>query len=221
MSTTWDPALYLDFDDHRSRPFHDLLARARGQGARVVSTYGMSETSGGCVYDGKPLDGVRVRLLDGRIWLAGPTLARGYLGDPGATARAFRVEDGVRWLRTDDAGALDGGELRVLGRLDDVVISGGVNVVPAEVEAVLHRLPGVREAVVVGVPDPQWGQQVVAAVVGEVSVAELLRLARDEVGRALGAAAVPRRILVLEELPLRGPGKPDRAAIAARFGAEG
>ena len=113
-----------------------LLARARAEGVRVVTTYGMTETAGGCVYDGAPLDGVRVRVTDGGVELAGPVLASGYRLDPDATAAAF--EGG--WFRTRDAGELDAeGRLTVLGRLDDVLISGGVNVAPAAVEAVLRE----------------------------------------------------------------------------------
>ena len=86
-----------------------LLARARDAGVRAVTTYGMSETCGGCVYDGVPLDGTTVRAdLDGRLWLGGPTLATGYLGRPDLTAAAFQAaEDGIRWFRTDDVGHQD------------------------------------------------------------------------------------------------------------------
>lgn len=192
-----------------------LLERARARDVRAVVTYGMSETCGGCVYDGRPLDGVRVRLdADARIWLGGPVLARGVIGGPDS----FKPVDGQRWLRTEDAGHTDAeGRLVVDGRLDDVLVSGGVNVSPAAVEAVLHRIPGVREAVVVGLPDPQWGQRVAAAVVGPgLDPATLVERARAE----LAPAAVPRTIVVLPDLPRRGPGKPDRAAVA-RLLAEG
>src|SRR3954449_11625691 len=120
----------------------------------------MTETAGGCVYDGLPLGGGGVRVGDG-IELSGPTLALGYRLDPAATAEAFA--DG--WFRTRDAGTLRGGVLTVTGRLDDVVITGGVNVAPAAVEAVLRDHPDVADAVVVGRPDDEWGQRVVAAVV--------------------------------------------------------
>jgi o-succinylbenzoate---CoA ligase len=194
-----------------------LLAAARAAQVPVVTTYGMSETCGGCVYDGVPLDGVQVRLEAGRVLLSGPVLARGYLGDPVGTARAFtHDDDGARWFRTDDAGTLDDGVLSVLGRLDDMIVTGGVNVAPAPVEALLAQWPGVREAVVVGVPDPQWGHRVGAALVLQPdSPVPALDQVRARISAVLGAPSAPRQLIVLDALPLRGPGKPDRAAIAA------
>lgn len=197
-----------------------LLETASRAGVHLVTTYGMSETCGGCVYDSAPLEGVSVMVDDeGRVFLGGPTLARGYLGDPGATARAFVVDDaGQRWFRTDDSGELTEGLLTVTGRLDAMIISGGVNVAPAPVEALLQRLPEVAEAVVVGLPDAEWGQRVSAAIVlraGEVPPS-LIRV-RDLVSTGISAAAAPRQLTVLDALPLRGPGKPDRAAITARL----
>jgi o-succinylbenzoate---CoA ligase len=189
-----------------------LLRRARAAGVRVVTTYGMSETAGGCVYDGVPLDGVRVRLDGGeagRIELSGPTLAAGYLGRPGLTAESFTGG----WFRTRDLGRLEsGGTLRVLGRADDVITTGGESVHPAAVERVLTAQPGVRGACVVGLADPEWGQLVAAALVAEGS-ADPDGL-RDAVRDALGAPSVPRLIRVLDELPLRGIGKPDRTEVA-------
>ena len=195
-----------------------MLERAAAAGVRVVTTYGASETSGGCVYDGVPLDGVRVRLGDGpdpsRVLLGGPTLARGYRG--GDPEGAFvRDDDGERWWRTADAGRLDGGRLQVLGRLDDAVLTGGVTVLPAAVEAVLLTSPGIAEAVVTGVDDPEWGRRVVAAVVPAAGApAPALADVRDLVAAELGPAAAPRQLLVLDALPLVGVGKPDRAAVA-------
>ncbi len=147
-----------------------LRARALAAGVRVVTTYGMSETAGGCVYDGVPLDGVQVRLdADGGIRLGGPTLASGYLGRPDLTARAFT--DG--WFRTGDHGRFRDGRLEVLGRLDDMIITGGEKVAPAAVERVLLAQPGVRAACVVGLPDPEWGQVVAAAVVVDPTAAPI------------------------------------------------
>jgi O-succinylbenzoic acid--CoA ligase len=193
-----------------------LLARARAAGVRAVTTYGASETSGGCVYDGAPLDGVAVRLEAGRILLGGPTLARGYRG--GDPERAFPTDaDGTRWWRTPDAGRWESGRLEVLGRIDDAVLTGGATVLPAAVEAALLGMPGVAEAVVTGVEDPQWGQRVVAAVVPAPGLAPpTLPAVRDHVTAALGPYAAPRQLLVLDDLPLLGIGKPDRAAVARR-----
>jgi O-succinylbenzoic acid--CoA ligase len=193
-----------------------LRARAEAAGARVVATYGMTETAGGCVYDGVPLDGVRIRLDGaqdeaGRIAVAGPTLAAGYLDDPVATAAGFVGSDGGRQFRTGDLGRWVDGRLEVLGRVDDVVVTGGEKVAPAAVERVLVAQPGVRAACVVGLPDPEWGAVVAAALVVEgVPALDDLRAA---VRAALGRAAVPRVMAIVDALPLRGIGKPDRAAV--------
>jgi o-succinylbenzoate---CoA ligase len=188
-----------------------LLARAWREGVPVVTTYGMTETAGGCVYEGEPLDGVRVRVTDG-VELAGPTLALGYRLDPVATEAAFAGG----WFRTRDAGALDAdGRLTVTGRLDDVVITGGVNVAPAAVEAALREHPDVADAVVFGRPDPTWGQRVVAAVVPAPGATPELPALRDWVADRLGRPAAPRQLHVLRALPLLHTGKPDRRAVAA------
>lgn len=186
-----------------------LLTRARAEGVAVVTTYGMTETAGGCVYDGEPLQGVGVRVTDG-IELSGPTLALGYRLDPAATAASF--VDG--WFRTRDAGSLDDGRLTVHGRLDDVVVSGGVNVAPAAVEAALREHPDVADAVVFGRPDPEWGQRVVAAVVPAPGSAPSLESLRPWVAERLGAPAAPRALEVVAAFPLLHTGKPDRRALA-------
>jgi o-succinylbenzoate---CoA ligase len=189
-----------------------LHERAVAAGVAVVTTYGMSETAGGCVYDGVPLDGVRVELEeDGRIRLGGPTLADGYLDEPELTAAAFAGG----WFRTGDLGRWRSGRLEVLGRADDMIISGGENVAPAAVERVLTAQDGVRAACVVGVPDAEWGQVVAAALEldGELAPALADRL-RAAVRAALGRAAVPRILRAVPRIPLRGIGKPDRAATA-------
>lgn len=195
-----------------------LRTRAADAGVRLVATYGMSETAGGCVYDGQPLPGTRIALdADGRVRLGGPTLASGYLGRPDESAAAFVESHGQRWFVTDDLGEIArDGSLRILGRLDDVIVTGGLKVHPRVVEeAALAHLPGVTDAVAVGVPDPEWGQAIVLAVTGtsaRVTTAEV----RERLGGELAAYALPKRVLVLDALPERGPGKPDRAAVAAR-----
>ncbi|MGY2078319.1 o-succinylbenzoate--CoA ligase [Modestobacter sp. SYSU DS0657] len=187
-----------------------LLTEARAAGVRVVRTYGMSETAGGCVYDGVPLDGVSVRVADG-IELAGPVLAHGYRRDPAATAEAFH--DG--WFRTRDAGTLSAdGVLTVHGRLDDVVISGGVNVSPQAVEAALREHPSVADAVVTGLPDPEWGQRVVAAVVPAPGAVPGLAELRPWVADRLGAAAAPKDLHLIDAVPTLHTGKPDRRGVA-------
>ena len=123
---------------------------------RITRTYGSSETAGGCVYDGRALDGVAMRIVDGGVELSGPMLADGYLGDPERTAAAFATDaDGTRWYRTGDLGELThDGTLRIRGRADDVIISGGVKVSLGEVERAVRAVPGFGEAVVVRMPTP-------------------------------------------------------------------
>ncbi|KZB81915.1 o-succinylbenzoate--CoA ligase [Amycolatopsis regifaucium] len=185
----------------------DLRERAAEAGVKIVPAYGMSETASGCVYDGVPLDGVRIELDDERVCVAGDVLAHGYRLRPELTAEAF---DGGRF-RTSDRGRLGpDGRLEILGRIDDMINTGGVKVAAASVERVLIAQPGVRDACVVGVPDPEWGEAVVALVVGAGCDVDSLRAAcREEAG----AAAAPKRVEFTEELPLRGPGKVDRAAV--------
>ncbi|MGY1703086.1 o-succinylbenzoate--CoA ligase [Geodermatophilus sp. SYSU D00697] len=188
-----------------------LLARAREEGVAVVTTYGMTETAGGCVYDGVPLEGVRVRVADGGVELAGPVLALGYRLDPEGTAAAFA--DG--WFRTRDAGSLDGDRLTVQGRLDDVVVTGGVNVAPQAVEGVLREHPDVVDAVVFGRPDDEWGQRVVAAVVPAPGAEPDLAGLRPWVADRLGAPAAPRELHRIAAVPTLHTGKPDRRGVAA------
>jgi O-succinylbenzoic acid--CoA ligase len=191
-----------------------LLAHARDEGVAVVTTYGMTETAGGCVYDAEPLDGVQVRVTDGGVELAGPTLALGYRLDPEDTAAAFA--DG--WFRTRDAGALDdAGRLTVHGRLDDVVVTGGVNVAPQAVEGVLRQHPDIADAVVFGRPDDEWGQRVVAAVVPTPGAEPDLAALRPWVADRLGAPAAPRELHRIAAVPTLHTGKPDRRGLAARL----
>lgn len=190
-----------------------LRERAAAAGVRVVATYGSAETAGGCVYDGLPLDGVEVVCdPDGRVRIRGPVLFDGYAGDPGLTAAT--LVDG--WFRTADAGELGpDGRLRVLGRLDDVVVSGGVNVPGPAVAARLRTHPGVEAAEVVGVPDPEWGNRLVAFVVGTASASDL----RDWVAAAHPRAWAPRQVVTVSEIPLLANGKPDRLRLQSMAGA--
>jgi O-succinylbenzoic acid--CoA ligase len=212
-----------------------LLDRAQAAGVRVVTTYGMSETCGGCVYDGRPLAGVDVAIEEGgagRVLLGGPTLFAGYRLRPDLTAAAL---DPQGRLRTGDLGRLDGARLEVLGRLDDVIVSGGENVVPGRVEAVLAGLVGlagldgldgragaVRGWAVIGVPDAVWGQRVVALVEAAPD-AELpgLDTLRAAAARELPAAWLPRDLVRVDTLPMLATGKVDRDAARALAEAEG
>lgn len=187
-----------------------LRERALAAGITLVRTYGMSETAGGCVYDGVPLGGVHVRLDRGRVVLGGATVALGYRGMPDHQAFA---EPG--WFRTDDAGIVSGGVLSIQGRLDEAITTGGLTVVPQVVEAALATHPAVRECAVVGLPDERLGQRVVVAVIanGPLTLAGL----REHVQRTLDPTAAPRELYLVDELPTRGPGKLDRAALRARL----
>lgn len=191
-------------------PGSQLLADARGAGLDVVTTYGMTETAGGCVYDGVPLDGVGVRLDgDGRISVAGPTLFDGYRLREDLTAASL---DGG-WFRTDDLGRWGAdGRLEVLGRSDDVIITGGENVHAGAVADLLQRHPSVAEAAVAGRPDPEWGARVVAFVVprgAEPTLEELRNFVREHAP----APAAPRDLVILADLPRLPSGKVDRAAL--------
>jgi O-succinylbenzoic acid--CoA ligase len=187
----------------------DLRATAEAAGVRLIRTYGMTETCGGCVYDGVPLDGMEVRVDDsasggGQIWLRGPMLFDGYAGqesrEPGS------------WFATADRGRiLDDGRLQVLGRMDETVLSGGVNVPLPAVEAAVRQAPGVAAAAVVGVPDEEWGTRVVAVVVPAAGASVDLAGLRDAVEAAgLARTWAPRQLLTLDELPLLSAGKVDR-----------
>lgn len=187
-----------------------LLAEARTRGARVFTTYGMSETCGGCVYDGAPLDGMRVALGDGgRIRLAGPSLFTGYRLRPRLTAGA---RDG-EWFTTQDLGVIEDGRLRVRGRVDDVINTGGEKVVAGEVAAALSRHPAVRDVVVVGRPDPEWGERVTAVVVPAAPATPELPELRALVRETMPAYAAPRELELVEAIPLLASGKPDRARL--------
>ena len=164
--------------------------------------------SGGCVYDGRPLDGVEIRIDSDRILLRGPMLFSGYQDEPERTAAAF--EDG--WLRTHDLGRLDDGVLSVTGREDDVIISGGVKVPAVAVAQMLTAHPDITETCVVGVPDADWGERVVAAVVvpSNWQCPDLRTLVTP-------AAWVPKQVLPVRRLPLLANGKVDRLAVRRMF----
>ena len=186
-----------------------LLDAARAARVPVVTTYGMTETCGGCVYDGIPLDGVQVRIgnEDDRIWLAGPVLFSGYRGGP-------RVP-GDSWLKTGDLGRMDSaGRLVVRGRADDVINTGAYLVVPGEVAAVLQTCPGVRDVAVLGQPDPEWGERVVAVVVpADPADPPSLELLRLHVRERLSRYAAPSRVVVVDAVPLLPSGKHDLARL--------
>jgi O-succinylbenzoic acid--CoA ligase len=193
-------------------------AEARAAGVRVVLSYGMTETCGGCVYDGRPLTGVEVAVAvddpatgraPGRIRLRGPMLAAGYLGASDADAARF-TSDG--WFVTDDLGRVthdaDGSLLTMLGRADAVINTGGVKVDPVAVEMLLRGDPTVADAVVVGVPNAEWGERVVAIVVPAVPAdPPTLKHLRAVVSAALPAAHEPREVRSVDRIARDAMGK--------------
>ncbi len=180
---------------------------------RVVRSYGLTETAGGCVYDGVPFPTVDVTAVRGRLHLRGPVLAAGRLTPSGLAP----IVDADGWLATQDVGAVDAhGVVSVTGRADDVVITGGVNVAPAAVEVVLEDHPDVDRAGVVGLADDEWGQVVVAAVTTTAATVDPAAL-RALVRHHLGAAATPRDIVVLDALPLTALGKVARDEVRAEL----
>lgn len=186
-----------------------LRDRAVAAGVRIVTTYGASETSGGCVYDGVPFGTVRTEVVDGELQLSGPMLAEGYLGDDDRTAATFVDRDGLRWYRTGDAATVSDGVVRVLGRLDDVVVSGGEKVRLGAVERLVRDLPDQHGAVVTRRASGEWGE--VPVVVTEQPLD--LDTVRSHVGDVLGRAARPAAVVVVDRLPMLPSGKPDRRAI--------
>ncbi|WP_238404055.1 o-succinylbenzoate--CoA ligase [Gordonia desulfuricans] len=193
-----------------------LLHKAIDAGIPIVRTYGMSETAGGCVYDGIPLDGVQIEIVDagpdgvGRVSLSGPMVAQGYrlLPDHPAFAHAGG-------FRTDDLGRVVDGVLQITGRADEAISTGGLTVVPQVVEAVIADDPAVAECAVVGVADERLGEKVVAVVVPEPGMTVDAHRIQDAVTDRLGRYAAPREVVTVAALPLRGPGKIDRRALRA------
>lgn len=203
-----------------------LLAAAREAGVRVITTYGSAESCGGCVYDGFPLEGVSVRVEeDGRILLGGDTIAAGYLESPESTDTFFE-EDGVRWYRTSDLGSIDDdGRLTVLGRADDVIITGGVKVSAAHVQEELEKSDGVAAAFVAAVPSAEWGQAVAAyvALAGPAPASapgaeggDTAVVLEQQWHRMLGVLA-PKTVLAASALLMLPNGKPDRLAMTAEL----
>lgn len=200
--------------------------RARDAGARIVRTYGSTETCGGCVYDGRALDGVDLAIVDGEVRLAGPVLADGYLGDDELTDRMFvRDATDTRWYRTGDAGLVDDGVLRIHGRIDNVIVSGGINVSLDRVERVVRDVPGLTGAVVVPVLDAQWGEASVIVVARSEALrrsgSAQLEAARAAVAAELGSPARPVRLVLVDEIATLLSGKPDREAIRRAVAALG
>lgn len=193
-----------------------LRLAALEAGVNLVTTYGMSETAGGCVYDGRALDGVRIEFDGERIGLGGPMVFAGYRLRPELTAQV--LDGDLVW--TNDRGRVGAdGLLEVLGRFDDVIISGGEKVDLAAAQRVCDGLIGPTEAPVVllGVPDPQWGVRVVAVTTGDWRLEELRDRLRPQVGRA----GLPKELRRVPDLAYTSTGKIDRARLEAAWQDEG
>jgi O-succinylbenzoic acid--CoA ligase len=187
-----------------------LRQRAESLGARVVETYGMTETWGGVVLEGRALRGVEIRLSDaGEVLVRSEMVMRGYRLDP---TRTSEVLDADGWLHTGDVGELgDDGRLRVVDRLKDLVITGGVNVSPVQVEHVLAHHPEVADVCVVGVDDDEWGERVVAYVVPrDAASPPTLDALRDHARDRLSAPELPRELRLVDAIPRSASGKPLR-----------
>jgi O-succinylbenzoic acid--CoA ligase len=198
----------------------ELLESARAARLRVVATYGQTESCGGVVYDGHPLAGVSVRIgRNDEIELGGATLMDGYRLDTAASALALT---GDGWLRTGDAGAIDGeGSLTVRGRMSEVIITGGEKVYPAEVESALRSHGAVSEVAIVGREDPDWGQRVVAMVVPQQrEQPPRLEELREFVSQRMARYKAPRELVIVERLPLTGTGKVRRDRLGAILDAQ-
>ena len=168
----------------------------------VVTTYGMTETFGGIAYNGHPLDGVEVRTINESIELKSPSLFRTYRGQDAERPTGD-------WYETGDSGAFSNNQIRVFGRKDDMIITGGENVWPLAVEKVVATLPGVEQVVVGGIEDEQWGQRVVAWIVSSSDVAPTLENIREHVKTQLPSFCAPSELRVVKEIPMTSLGKVD------------
>ena len=186
-----------------SRPPHD-------RPGNTVTTYGMTETGSGVVYDGIPLEDVQIEIRDSIVHIKAPMLMRAYRnGDSPFTT------DG--WFRTGDIGTMNNGRLSVEGREGDLIISGGENVWPEDVEAAIRTSVSVADVCVAGVPDPEWGQQVTAWIIPTGNAPSLEEI-RSHVKQTLPAHCAPRRIEIVAEIPRTSLGKPRRTELIQSLG---
>jgi O-succinylbenzoic acid--CoA ligase len=181
----------------------ELQERARGLGLKVVISYGMTETSGGCVYDGIPLEGVRLKIApDGRLLIQGKTLA----------------ENQDDWIYTNDLAELsENGKLVILGRADRVIISGGLKVSLDRVEYLGSELPGVTELSAVAIKDETWGERVGICYVGSPEVADDIA---NQLAALLGPAGKPIRVIRVDKLPRLATSKIDNRSVSKLFSQE-
>jgi len=198
-----EPSLFRTIVLGGSRPPVDLPDN-------VVTTYGMTETGSGVVYDGIPLEGVEVDVRDGVVFLRGPMLLRGWRDGSAAL-------DSDDWLRTGDLGAWQGGRLVVEGREGDLIVTGGEKVWPSVVEDALADMEGIADVCVAGVPDPEWGHAVHAWIVASPGHEPRIADIRAHVKETLPPWCAPRRVHIVEEIPRTALGKPRRTELVGRL----
>lgn len=183
-------------------PVSDKLKKeAANKHVKIVTTYGMTEMSGGCVYNQKPLDGVEVKITsDGLIKLTGPMMASGYLSE-GGQLTAFG-SDG--WFESRDIGELSAGLLKVNGRSDEVIISGGENISLPLVEEKIRELLPNQDFIIFALPDEVWGEKLCMGSTSKVSI--------EEIKKSIGSLFSPKEVFLFEQIPTTSIGKPDRRA---------
>jgi len=188
----------------------EIAERARAAGVNLVRTYGMTETCGACNFDGVPLDGIEIKVVDEQIMVRGPTLMDGYRLRPDLTAEA--ISRG--WLHTADRGRIGpDGKLEVLGRTDEMILTGGELVSATEVEEVLQKHPLLADAAVAGIADYRWGQAVAALVVPAGGAAPTLRELKSFVSQHIAGYKAPKSILIASQIPRTESGKVRRQAV--------
>ena len=183
-------------------PVSDKLKKeATNKHVKIVTTYGMTEMSGGCVYNQKPLDGVEVKLTsDGLIKLTGPMIASGYLSEKGELTSVGI--DG--WFESTDIGELSAGFLKVNGRSDEVIISGGENISLILVEEKIRELTSNQEIIAFALPDEVWGEKLCLGSTSNLSI--------EEIKKSVGSLLSPKEVFLFEQIPTTSIGKPDRRA---------
>lgn len=183
-------------------PVSDKLKKeAVNKHVKIVTTYGMTEMSGGCVYNQKPLDGVEVKITsDGLIKLTGPMMASGYLSESGRLTSFGN--DG--WFKSSDIGELSAGLLKVNGRSDEVIISGGENISLPLVEEKIRELLPNQDFIVFALPDEVWGEKLCIGSTSKVSI--------EEIKKSIGSLFSPKEVFLFEQIPTTSIGKPDRGA---------
>ena len=185
-----------------------IAQSAKDAGIKIVTTYGMTETCGGCVYDGTPIAGVEVKTEEGIIKIKAPMIAYAYLNDEQGWKNS--IDDG--WFLTNDLGEFVDGKLTVIGRVDDIIISGGEKISLSAVESALSAKFPENEFAAFAIPDAEWGSALHIAIGGKHSVST--HEISSHLEQYLGVVAKPKGFLILSALPLIGVGKVDHRALA-------